>query len=57
VLFDSLSKTLPCAWDKDRIVVNESVIVEPPYGPQNCKAGVGVSASALPRIRKVVSVF
>lgn len=30
-IFDLLSKTMPCEWDNDSIVVIEQVRVDPPY--------------------------
>lgn len=31
VTFDTLEKTLPCKWDRDTIVILESVRLRPPY--------------------------
>ncbi|KAI9178692.1 hypothetical protein H9P43_005354 [Blastocladiella emersonii ATCC 22665] len=38
VLFDALSKTMECRWADATIVVMESVLVVPPYLPENCKS-------------------
>ncbi|KAL8695070.1 MAG: hypothetical protein Q9224_003453 [Gallowayella concinna] len=53
-LFDGLCRTLPTRWDGNNIVVNENVIISPPYRGEDCKAGNGVPAQALNRVRKVV---
>ncbi|KAF9337285.1 hypothetical protein BG006_005496 [Podila minutissima] len=53
-IFDALSKTLPCRWAKDSIVVMDEVIIAPPYEPENCKANASASYT-LARVKKVVS--
>ncbi|OZJ06725.1 hypothetical protein BZG36_00388 [Bifiguratus adelaidae] len=52
-IFDALSKTLPCRWAKDSIVVLDEVIISPPYDVANCKANASSSAS-LARVKKVL---
>ncbi|KAF9162546.1 hypothetical protein DFQ26_003431 [Actinomortierella ambigua] len=51
-IFDALSKTLPCRWAKDKIVVMDEVIISPPYDAENCKANAS-SSNSLARVRKV----
>ncbi|KAJ2964196.1 hypothetical protein NQZ79_g789 [Umbelopsis isabellina] len=53
-IFDALSKTLPCRWAKDTIVVMDEIIITPPYNEENCKANAS-SAAPLARVKKVVS--
>ncbi|KAG0352456.1 hypothetical protein BG005_008124 [Podila minutissima] len=52
-IFDALSKTLPCRWAKDSIVVMDEVIIAPPYEPENCKANASASYT-LARVKKVL---
>ncbi|KAI8142079.1 anticodon-binding domain-containing protein [Fennellomyces sp. T-0311] len=52
-IFDALSKTLPCRWSNDTIVVLDEVLIEPPYGIDNCKANAS-SAASLARVKKVL---
>ncbi|KAI8595974.1 anticodon-binding domain-containing protein [Dissophora ornata] len=52
-IFDALSKTLPCRWAKDSIVVMDEVIIAPPYEPENCKANAS-SSNSLARVKKVL---
>ncbi|KAF9177324.1 hypothetical protein BGZ51_007180 [Haplosporangium sp. Z 767] len=52
-IFDALSKTLPCRWANDQIVVMDEVIIAPPYEPENCKANAS-SSYTLARVKKVV---
>ncbi|KAF9422279.1 hypothetical protein BGZ94_008633 [Podila epigama] len=52
-IFDALSKTLPCRWAKDSIVVMDEVIIAPPYEPESCKANSS-AASTLARVKKVL---
>jgi hypothetical protein len=55
-LFDVLHKTLPCAWDGQRIIVGvvgqNEVIVTPPYAPESA---AGNDPKSLEHVRKVVS--
>ncbi|KAG0292652.1 hypothetical protein BGZ96_003866 [Linnemannia gamsii] len=51
-IFDALSKTLPCRWHKDQIVVMDEVIISSPYEPENCKANASASYT-LARVKKV----
>ncbi|KAG0252464.1 hypothetical protein BG011_006950 [Mortierella polycephala] len=52
-IFDALSKTLPCRWANDQIVVMDEVIIAPPYEPENCKANAS-SSYTLARVKKVL---
>ncbi|KAG2190708.1 hypothetical protein INT46_002521 [Mucor plumbeus] len=52
-IFNALSKTLPCRWSKDTIVVLDEILITPPYGVENCKANA-TSAALLARIKKVL---
>ncbi|CAO3677259.1 unnamed protein product [Umbelopsis ramanniana] len=52
-IFDALSKTLPCRWAKDSIVVLDEVIISPPYNEENCRANASSTAS-LARVKKVL---
>ena len=47
-IFDAIARTYPCRWlDKGGILVNDSVIIERPYNPDNCKAvGKGPAAAS-----------
>ncbi|CAG8644243.1 12807_t:CDS:2 [Funneliformis caledonium] len=52
-IFDALSKTLPCRWSKETIIVLDEVIINPPYDIDNCKANQSATGS-LARVRKVL---
>ncbi|KAJ8655761.1 hypothetical protein O0I10_008647 [Lichtheimia ornata] len=52
-IFDALSKTLPCRWSNDTIVVLDEVLIQPPYDVDSCKANSS-SASSLARVKKVL---
>ncbi|KAG0286731.1 hypothetical protein BGZ97_007329 [Linnemannia gamsii] len=52
-IFDALSKTLPCRWYKDQIVVMDEVMISSPYEPENCKANASASYT-LARVKKVL---
>ena len=56
-IFDAMSKTLPTRWDGESIVVLDAVAIAKPYRSEDCKAGKGVQAQMLSRVRKVVSTF
>lgn len=50
-IFDALSKTLPCVWRGEQILVMNEVLIVPPYKVESCS---GENASTLARIRVVV---
>ncbi|KAJ1957401.1 hypothetical protein EC988_000853 [Linderina pennispora] len=52
-LFEALSKTLPCRWVGNKIVVLDEVTIEAPYGVDNCKVSSNATYS-LNRVKKVL---
>lgn len=52
IVFDILSKTIPCKWDDDTIIVMECVRINKPYMPGNCS---GDNAPALDRVKKMLA--
>ena len=50
VIFDALSKTMPCVWSQDKIVCY-SVTISPPYTNETCE---GTELNELERVRKVL---
>ncbi|PIA16497.1 hypothetical protein COEREDRAFT_81166 [Coemansia reversa NRRL 1564] len=52
-IFEALSKTMPCRWEKDRIVVLDEVIIESPYTVDSC-CEVTSAAFSLSRVKKVL---
>ncbi|KAJ2612115.1 hypothetical protein H4S08_002848 [Coemansia sp. RSA 1365] len=52
-IFEALSKTMPCRWEKDRIVVLDEVIIESPYTVDSC-CEVNSAAFSLSRVKKVL---
>jgi hypothetical protein len=48
-----ISSRLPARWDEARIIVNDAVVIEPPYGLDNVKAPKGKEQS-LTHVRKLV---
>jgi len=52
ILFNALSKTLPCRWDGETIIVMEDVRVAPPYDEENCSGGH--TAAELNRVKRVL---
>ncbi|KAI9227064.1 MAG: anticodon-binding domain-containing protein [Piptocephalis tieghemiana] len=52
-IFDALSKTLPCRWAKQSIVVLDEVIIHSPYTEDSCKANAE-HASTLSRVQRVL---
>ncbi|KAJ2848706.1 hypothetical protein IWW36_003130 [Coemansia brasiliensis] len=52
-VFEALSKTLPCRWDKKRIVVLDEIVIDPPYTVESCRELSSASFS-LSRVKKVL---
>ncbi|KAI8979196.1 anticodon-binding domain-containing protein [Mycotypha africana] len=52
-IFNALSKTLPCRWSKDTIIVLDEILIPAPYTPESCKANAS-SANLLARVKKVL---
>ncbi|KAK9762852.1 hypothetical protein K7432_011000 [Basidiobolus ranarum] len=52
-IFDALSKTLPCHWYKNQIIVLEEVSISPPYDVDNCKP-LREQSSSLNRVVRVL---
>ncbi|KAG4303397.1 hypothetical protein PCANB_000410 [Pneumocystis canis] len=52
-LFDSLSKTLPCRWEKQSIIVLDEIYIDPPYTVEACWTDSKDSKSYL-RVCKVL---
>jgi len=50
-VFNALSKTLPCHWSKDSIVVFDEIVISNPYGVDNCS---GNDPIVLERVKKVL---
>jgi len=50
-IFNALSKTLPCRWVKDTIIVMDDVEIKHPYDPENC---TGDDGATLERVKKVL---
>uniref|UniRef100_A0A6U4EY67 AD domain-containing protein n=1 Tax=Phaeomonas parva TaxID=124430 RepID=A0A6U4EY67_9STRA len=57
-MFDMLSKTLPCEWDGDCIVVMQQARVSPPYN-EGAVVNIGgqTDDAAISRIRRMVADF
>ncbi|KAJ1731479.1 hypothetical protein LPJ61_002511 [Coemansia biformis] len=51
-IFEALSKTMPCRWDQDKIIVLDEVLIEPPYTVESCRELS--AAPSLPRVKKVL---
>jgi len=50
-IFNALSRTLPCKWYKDSIIVFDEVVIESPYGIENCR---GPTSLSVDRVKKVL---
>ncbi|KAK7533045.1 anticodon-binding domain-containing protein [Phyllosticta citribraziliensis] len=52
-IFDAINKTLPARWHEQSIVINDAVILGPPYTLNDLKAGEGKEMT-LAHIRKIM---
>jgi small nuclear ribonucleoprotein (snRNP)-like protein len=52
-IFDALSKTLPCRWNQNEIIVMEMIKIVPPYQLENVSGGDNHSRE---RVKKVVCI-
>ncbi|MCJ1473402.1 hypothetical protein MMC13_002053 [Lambiella insularis] len=53
-IFDRIARTMPTRWDDKDIVVNENVVIQAPYRPEDCRAESGASKESLNRVKKVL---
>ncbi|KAG1455616.1 hypothetical protein G6F56_007024 [Rhizopus delemar] len=49
-IFYALSKTLPCHWSKESIVVMDEILITPPYGIEDCKSKTDTPSASLARL-------
>ncbi|MCJ1254207.1 hypothetical protein MMC24_002021 [Lignoscripta atroalba] len=56
-IFDALYRTLPTRWSGANIIVLDAVSIASPYRPEDCRAGEGVQAGLLDRVKKVEEVI
>ncbi|KAJ2126973.1 hypothetical protein IW136_006523 [Coemansia sp. RSA 678] len=52
-IFEALSKTLPCRWDQNSIVVLDEIAIDSPYTTDTCRE-LTSAASTLLRVKKVL---
>ncbi|KAL1596218.1 hypothetical protein SLS59_007917 [Nothophoma quercina] len=55
-LYDTLAKLLPTRWAEDQIVVNDAVLIQPPYTLENIRAPAGKEQSVV-QVKKIVERF
>lgn len=55
-IFDAMARTLPTRWDGTNIIVLDAILIGSPYRPEDCKAGAGVQAGVLGRVKKVLEI-
>jgi hypothetical protein len=51
LIFDSISKIVPCVWKGDTIVVLDSIVLKPPYKVENMSGGSDLNVS---RVKKII---
>lgn len=54
-VFDALSKTMPCQWRQQNIVVLNEVELQPPYGLGDCTTAHSHDLTTLERVKKVLT--
>ncbi|KAH6644158.1 anticodon-binding domain-containing protein [Boeremia exigua] len=52
-IFDYLARTLPTRWANDQIVVNDAVLVQPPYTLDSVRAPAGKEQSVI-QVKKIL---
>ncbi|KAF1973375.1 hypothetical protein BU23DRAFT_464965 [Bimuria novae-zelandiae CBS 107.79] len=55
-VFDAVSRTLPSRWADTRIIVNDAVIIDPPYTLENLSAPPGKEQSVA-MVRKILDNY
>ena len=58
-IFDAIARTHPAKWQPSgSILVSDTVLIDKPYHPENCKPAPGsnVPASGVERIKKVLKM-
>lgn len=51
LIFDAISKLVPCEWDKEKIIIMDTVVLVSPYKAENA---TGDNNSALQRVKKII---
>lgn len=54
-VFDALSKTMPCQWKQQNIVILNEVELRPPYGLDDCSTAHQSDVITLERVKKVLT--
>ncbi|KAF2760022.1 hypothetical protein EJ05DRAFT_319239 [Pseudovirgaria hyperparasitica] len=55
-IFDSIARTLPCRWHEASIIVNDAVMIKPPYRVEDCQAPKDKDRS-LAQVKKILEGF
>ncbi|KAJ1994448.1 hypothetical protein GGI25_001500 [Coemansia spiralis] len=53
MIFEALSRTLPCRWNQEKIIVLDEVSIEPPYSVEDC-CNLTEASVSLQRVKKVL---
>lgn len=51
LIFDAISKLVPCHWEKDKIIIMDSIVLVHPYKPENAS---GDNLNSLQRVQKII---
>ncbi|KAI9789034.1 MAG: hypothetical protein M1816_006389 [Peltula sp. TS41687] len=54
-IYDALNRTLPVRWHDQAIIVLDVVLIDPPYGPEDCRSP-SADNTALQRVKKVLEM-
>ncbi|KAF9696318.1 hypothetical protein EKO04_005259 [Ascochyta lentis] len=55
-IFDTISRTLPTRWADSQIVVNDAVLIQPPYTLDSIRAPAGKEQSAA-QVKKIIERY